>query len=239
MLGCLMLLLTLVMSMAGEIRMNGSTTTFLTVVQKNKDDVAKETKTTITTIASTTGKGFAALAAGQVEVTMSADTLENTVNAANKMGIAAKVEDYEEVYLKDSAIVFIANKSNPVHDLTEAQLRGMLSGEITKWADVGGPALPIVVYFEKEQSANASMIKGRLLKDTPLSKKITFVDNVRHIASNVGELESGFGPTPVMYLNDSVKVISDYKFTQHLGFIIRKDASREVRNVVAAFKAKL
>lgn len=86
---------------------------------------------------------------------------------------------------------------------------------------------------------NHVMIKNQILKELPLTKRAVFVDNVRNIVSNVGEVESGFGATPTMYQNDQVKVISDFKLTQHLCFIIRKNASPEIRKVVELFKAKL
>jgi phosphate transport system substrate-binding protein len=224
---------------AGEVRMNGSTTTFLTVVQKAKDAVAKETGATINAVGSTTGKGFAGLVAGELEVAMSADDLASVVKAANAKGVAAKIEDFEEIYLKDSAVVFVVNHKNTVPMLSEAQVRSILTGEVKTWKEVGGPDMPIALYFEKENSANHTMIKAKILKEAPLSKKANFVDNVRLIVSNVADVESGFGPSPTMYLNENVKVISECKLVQHLCFIIRKDASPEVRKVVEAFKAKM
>jgi len=233
------LLATAVAGISGEVKLAGSTTTFLTVVQKSKDTVAKELGITLTAVGSTTGKGFASLVAGEIDIAMGADELAGVVKAANAKGVAAKVEDYEEVYLKDSHVVFVVNHKNTVPMLSEAQLRSVLSGEVKSWKELGGPDLPVVVYFEKENSANHVMIKNQLLKDLPLSKRVTWVDNVRFVASNIADVDSAFGPTPTMYLNEQVKVISDYKLTQHLCFIIRKDASPEVRAVIAAFKAKM
>jgi len=224
---------------AGEVRMNGSTTTFLTVVQKSKEAVAKETGVTVNAVGSTTGKGFAALVAGEIEVALSADDLASVVKSAAAKGVVAKAEDFEEIYLKDSAVVFVVNHKNTVPALSEEQVRGILSGDIKTWKEVGGPDMPIAVYFEKENSANHTLIKGKILKELALSKRASLVDNVRLVVSNVSDVESGFGATPSMYLNENVKVISDCKVIQHLCFIIRKDASPEVRKVLEAFKAKL
>lgn len=228
-----------VSAFAGEIKMVGSTTTFLTVVQKSKEAVAKETGVSINAVGATTGKGFAALVAGEIDIAMSADDLASVVTAANAKGVAAKAEDYEELYLKDSNIVFVVNHKNTVPMLSETQIRAVLSGEVKSWKEIGGPDLPVVVYFEKENSANHVMIKNQVLKELPLSKRVNFVDNVRLVASNIADVDAAFGATPTMYLNEQVKVISDYKLTQHLCFIIRKDASPEARKVIELFKAKM
>ena len=217
--------------------MMGSTTTFLQVIQKNKEAVAKQTGVELSAVGATTGKGFTALQAGQIEIALSADTLENLVATAAKKGTVIAAADYEEVFLKDSYLVVIANKLNASPKLSEAQIRGILTGEIKSWSEVGGGEKPIAIFFEKEESANFSLIKNKLLKDGVLTKRLSSVDNVRLVASNVGEVESAFGISPEMYLNDQVKILSDYKIGQHLCLIIRKDASANVKQVAEAFKA--
>lgn len=227
-------------ALLGEVKMAGSTTTFLTVVKNAKDQVSKETGFAITATGSTTGKGFSALQAGQVDVALSADSLTSLIAAANAKGQALKAEDYEEIFLKNAHIVAIVHHDNPVPQLSEAQIVGILKGDIKTWKELGGKDAPILVFFEGESSANHNLIKSRLLKEATLApKRLTVVDNVRLIASNVGETEPGFGFSPEMYLSGEVRVASDYKISQHLCFIIRKDASAEVRTVLAAFKAKL
>ena len=222
-----------------EIKFAGSTTTFLTVVKNNKDTVEKETQVAITAAASTTGKGLTALQAGQIDVVMSTDTLTGLAEAAAKKGATLDPKDYQEFFIKKTYIVFVCHKSNPVTTLSEAQVLGILTGQIKKWNEVGGPDLPIAIYYEREDSGNHGLLKKQLLKDSVLTTRgLTYVDNARLIVSNVAEVESAFGPTSDLYLNDSVKVINGPKVSQSLCFITKKNPSPTVVRVIEAFKAK-
>ena len=227
------------MKSQSEVKMTGSTTTFLAAIKPFKDEITQATGVTITATGSTTGKGFSALQATEVDVALSASSLQSLIASATAKGIKLDASQYEEVFLKNSYLVVVANLKNPVESITEDQIQGILNGEIKVWKAVGGSDAPISVFFEKEDSANYRLITSKFLKDTaPGAKRLTYVDNVRLIVRNVAETEPGFGVTPDMYLNDQVKIISPIKIEQHLCLIIRKDASPEVRKVVAAVKAK-
>lgn len=224
---------------AGEVRMTGSTTTFLQVIQKYQAKVAEQTGATIKATGATTGKGLSALSAGQVEIALAADSLENLAKNAAEKGTPFKAEEYQEIYLKDSFLVCIVNKANKVNKLSEPQVRGLLSGDIKSWKDLGGADQPVVVIMEKESSANYALITKQLLGTTPLTKKATMVENVRHVSANVAELETAFGISPDFYLDEHVRIASDAKITQHLCLIIKKDCPSEVRKVAEAFASAL
>ena len=47
------------------------------------------------------------------------------------------------VRIASDAFVFIVNKNNPVSDITIDQIRGIYSGKITNWKELGGKNIPI------------------------------------------------------------------------------------------------
>ena len=222
-----------------EVKIAGATTVFLSVVKNTKDDVAKETQVTINAVGSTTGTGFAALQADQLDIAMSTDTLAGLAEVAAKKGAPFNPADYQEYFIKTANLVFICNKANPVTSLTEAQIKSILTGQIKKWKEVGGPDIPIAIYYEREASGNYGLLKKNLMKDDALTTRgLTYVDNARLIVSNVAEVESSFGPTGDFYLNGSVKVIEGFKIAQSLCFITKKNPSPAVLRVIESFKAR-
>jgi ABC-type phosphate transport system substrate-binding protein len=223
-----------------EIKIAGATTVFLSVVKTNKEAVAKETQTNINAVGSTTGTGFAALQAGQIDIAMSTDTLAGLAAAAAKKDASFSPADYQEYFIKTANLVFICHKSNPVSSLTEAQIKGILTGQIKKWSEVGGTDRPIAIYYEREASGNYGLLKKNLLKDEALATRgLTYVDNARLIVGNVSDVETSIGPTSDFYLNGSVKVIEGFKVPQNLCFITKKNPTTEVLRVIEAFKAKV
>ena len=67
----------------------------------------------------------------------------------------------------DEAFVFFTHKDNPVDSLTIEQVKGIYSGEITNWKEVGGKNIPIKAYQRNSGSGSQSMME-RFMGDTPL-----------------------------------------------------------------------
>ena len=67
----------------------------------------------------------------------------------------------------DEAFVFFTHKDNPVDSLTIEQVKGIYSGEITNWKEVGGKNIPIKAYQRNSGSGSQSMME-RFMGDTSL-----------------------------------------------------------------------
>lgn len=66
------------------------------------------------------------------------------------------------------AFVFFVHKDNPIDSLTTEQIKGIYSGKITNWSQVGGKNEPIAAYQRNEGSGSQSMLI-RFMGDTPLA----------------------------------------------------------------------
>ena len=65
------------------------------------------------------------------------------------------------------AFVFFVHKDNPIESLTLEQIKGIYSGKITNWSQVGGKNEKIVPFQRNEGSGSQSMLI-RLMGDTPI-----------------------------------------------------------------------
>lgn len=72
----------------------------------------------------------------------------------------AKAEGTEFVYtpIGYDAFVFFVHKDNPIDNLTTERLKGIYSGEITNWSEVGGKDEKIFAYQRNEGSGSQSML---------------------------------------------------------------------------------
>lgn len=75
--------------------------------------------------------------------------------------------ELEMVEIGKDAFVFIVNADNPVSDLTSDQIRGIYSGEITNWNEVGGPYKQIAAMRRNEGSGSQTALEN-FMGDTPI-----------------------------------------------------------------------
>ena len=61
------------------------------------------------------------------------------------------------------AVAAIVNVANPVEDLSMDQLRGLFTGEITNWSDVGGLDAPVNAYIVTADSATRAVFRSIVL----------------------------------------------------------------------------
>jgi phosphate transport system substrate-binding protein len=93
------------------------------------------------------GKGVEALIAGKVTVAGASRPLKPVEKSA---GVLGTVIGY------DAVAVFV-HKDNPVSDLSKEQLKGIFTGKITNWKEVGGKDAPIAVNTEIQGAKRATM----------------------------------------------------------------------------------
>jgi phosphate transport system substrate-binding protein len=74
---------------------------------------------------------------------------------------------FEFTQIGTEAFVFFVHKDNPIDSLTVEQIKGIYSGQITNWKEVGGNDEPIVAFQRNEGSGSQSMLL-RFMGDTPL-----------------------------------------------------------------------
>lgn len=73
--------------------------------------------------------------------------------------------DLEIVPVALDAFVFIVNTQNPVDNLSLDQVRGIYSGEITNWNELGWSNNEITAYQRNENSGSQELMENLVMKD--------------------------------------------------------------------------
>ena len=87
------------------------------------------------------------------------------------------------------ALVFITNTDNPVDSLSIEQIRGIFSGRITNWKDVGGLDAPITAFQRPELSGSQTLMLNLCMGDVPMAPvdevtvSVTMADVIDDIAA--------------------------------------------------------
>lgn len=101
---------------------------------------------------------------------------------------------FEYTQVASEAFVFFVHKDNPVSSLTSEQIRGIYSGRITNWSEVGGKDEEIMPFQRNEGSGSQSMML-RFMGDTPMIEPKTeeVVGFMGGIIESVADYESRSG----------------------------------------------
>ncbi|MBF0481492.1 MAG: PstS family phosphate ABC transporter substrate-binding protein [Desulfovibrionaceae bacterium] len=124
-----------------EIKIDGSTTV-LPIMQKMVEAYMKENPAIKMTVSGGgSGNGIKAILDGTTDLAMSSRKMEEKeLDMAKEKGAPAM-----PMAIAIDALVPIVNPANPVANLTIEQLRGIYTGKITNWKEVGGEDKQIVV----------------------------------------------------------------------------------------------
>lgn len=107
----------------------------------------------------------------------------------------AKEQGVELVYtpIGREAFVFFVNPQNPIDGMTLEQIRGVYSGRITRWADLGAPGLGKILAFQRsEGSGSQTALERFVMGDTPLmpAEKETVMDGMGDIVEQVSNYKN-------------------------------------------------
>ena len=75
---------------------------------------------------------------------------------------------YERAHIATDALIFVVSADNPVDSLTPDQIRGIYSGEITNWAQVGGDDVEITPFQRNAEAGSQAAMQRLVMGDTPL-----------------------------------------------------------------------
>lgn len=127
-----------------------------------------------------TTQSFRNLMAGDCDL-----LLAGQPNAAVFEEMKAAGFEYDMEQLGTDALVFLVNEANPVENITTEQLRGVYTGEITNWKELGGADAPIIPLQRNEGAGSQALMKKLVMGDTPLMEA-----PAEYVPASMGDLMS-------------------------------------------------
>lgn len=130
--------------------------------------------------------GYRKLAKKKIDIFIGAQPSAQQVKKAEKHNTTFK---YTQI--GHEAFVFFVHKNNPIQSLTVEQIKGIYSGKITNWKEVGGKNKEIIAFQRSEGSGSQSMLM-RFMGDTPIMDAPTenLVDGMGGIIEEVSDYKS-------------------------------------------------
>ena len=178
-------------------------TTCLPIAEQAAELFKEETGTGVLVSGLGSSAGIEAVSTGTAEIATSSRGL----NAEEqKLGLTT-------IPVAHDGIAVIVNTANPVQNLSIEQLRGIYSGKISNWSEVGGEDLPIQLVNRDEASGTREAFKSIVMDGEPFDRRAAVLSGtgqVRDVVSrsrgaigyiSMGFVESAYAETEVRALN--------------------------------------
>jgi phosphate transport system substrate-binding protein len=224
---------------SADVKVHGATTVTFGLMKPQKDAIEKSAGVELTILPSSTSRGLADLAQGKADIAMLAEPLETAAESMNKkQPDSLKPQDFVGQHVGNAYVQFVVHPSNPVSKLSKDQLAGLFGGKIKNWSEVGGANQPVLLVGEPSSSPH-KMIAEALATTFPADMRP--VQNTNQIAVIAAQAPGALGYITTAHdipERSKLKVIeSEVKLPLALYLAFRKDASEQVKKVIAAAAA--
>jgi len=147
---------------AGTIAIKGSDTMVVLGQRWAEEYMKKKPGTTIQVTGGGSGTGISALINGTTDICEASRSMKDAEKAQLKEKTGAPPE--EITVAKDGLSVYV-NDANPLTELTMDQLKGIFTGKVTNWKELGGPDAKIIPYSRENSSGTYVFFKEHVLQN--------------------------------------------------------------------------
>lgn len=135
------------------------------------------------------GTGIAGLLNGTTDICQASRDMKEK---ENKLAADKGITPYRVSVALDGIAVFL-NENNPVKNLTFAQLKGMYTGAITNWKEVGGPDARIILYGRENNSGTYAFFKEHVLDKEDYSDYTQTLPGTAAVVNAIAKDKNGIG----------------------------------------------
>ncbi|HUP59408.1 MAG TPA: PstS family phosphate ABC transporter substrate-binding protein [Thermoanaerobaculia bacterium] len=145
------------------------------------------------------GTGIAALINGTTDLAMASRAMKD--DEKQQAAAARGSEVVEQPIALDALGVFV-HATNPVQQLTIAQVRDIFQGKITNWSGIGGKNAPIVLYGRESSSGTYDYFREHVLNKGDFAPAVQTLQGTAAIINAVGRDANGIGYGGIAYAKE-------------------------------------
>ncbi|MBQ9038103.1 MAG: WG repeat-containing protein [Clostridia bacterium] len=112
---------------------------------------------------SKTNRAYERLIEGNADIIFVAQPSDEELALAAEKGV-----EFDMIPIGKEAFVFIVNKDNPLDSITVDQIKGVYSGQITDWSQLGVQGIGPIVAYQRPKNSGSQTALEALMGDTPL-----------------------------------------------------------------------
>jgi phosphate transport system substrate-binding protein len=149
------------------------------------------------------GDGIAALIDGRCDIAMSSRFLKPE---EFKKAVEKDVYPVAHVIAMDGVCV-VLHPSNPINELTLAQVADIYLGKIKNWKELGGPDMPIVAISRDTSSGTYEVFHEKVMKKQEMASGVEYVNANPQAHARVKTTPGAIAYVGIGFLDSNVKAV--------------------------------
>ncbi len=142
------------------------------------------------------GTGIAALINGGTDICEASRPMKDKEKEQAK---ARHGKEVKEIPVALDGIAIYVHQSCPVQSVSEAQLKGVYTGRITSWRDLGGPDQKIVAYSRENNSGTYVFFKEHVLGNEDFARDVQTLPGTAAVVNAVSKDPASIGYGGIAY----------------------------------------
>lgn len=227
------------LAFAAEIKLGGGGASIATVFAPVKAAFEKATGHNLIILQSTPKDGLKQLWAGQLEAAVTAVGLDGMIAGADKDGVKIDKAALQAVEVGTNKTVVLVNPANKVASLSKEQMKGLFTGKIANWKDVGGADEPVLVVWGKNSPGQNALFTKVILDGEKIAAENLETTDYKGIKESVASNPGAIGIDPLGMVDATVKAIKPTPEANSPILLITKGApSAPVKQLLDFIKAE-
>ncbi|MHC1753341.1 PstS family phosphate ABC transporter substrate-binding protein [Humidesulfovibrio sp.] len=182
-------------SFAADIAVKGSTTVQPIMQKAVEAFMAQNKGISVSISASGSGDGAKALIDGSTPLAMlSREMKESEIKLAKEKGVSPK-----QIIIAYDCLTPVVHSSNPINNITMAQLKDIYTGKVTDWKDLGGAAGAISVVSRDSSSGTFEYWNEHVLQKERVYARAQMQASNGAVAQVVGKQKTSIGYVGLAY----------------------------------------
>lgn len=177
------------------------------------------------------GQGLEALLRGDADVATGAVTLDSMIRFARNNGAEVDASTLRVSQLGENRTLAMVHEANAVTALSKEQLKGIFTGRIVNWKDVGGADAPITVVWGTKTPGQNALFTEKILDGEAVTGTARVATDYADIIAKVVADPHAVGIDPSGYVRGGVRTPPCPELAAPIISVTRGEPSPEVRKL--------
>lgn len=178
------------------------------------------------------------LARGEIEGAVLFLKPDEVAGMIRKEGIGLDPAALTGAEVGKDVVKVIVNPKNPVSNLSKEQAKGLFTGSITNWKEVGGSDSPVIVVLSPLLKGVNDLFTKHVLGGAPFTKEVLETGSAQEVRSAVASNPEAVGLSAVGMVDGTVKALAEPEISVPIIIYSKGEPSANLKKLIEFLRKK-